>query len=166
MLGARDEARREQAAKRLRDNGAEAYPVELDVTDQATITAAAEYVDAEFGKLDVLANNAGIAGDIARQAPSVADMDVVREVFETDYFGVLMVTRAMIPLLRRSAEPRIVNVTSGLGSLTRMADPNSYMVNLPPSAGPGRPHRRLLQRGRRCPVVTTVAAARDYRSSS
>lgn len=134
VLGARNEARCAEAAKRLRDAGAEVYPVELDVTSQATITAAAEYVDANLGKLDVLVNNAGIAGDIRRQAPSTADMDVVREVFETDYFGVVMVTKAMVPLLRRSPLPRIVNVTTGLGSLTHMSNPDSYMVNLPPSA--------------------------------
>ncbi|HEY2576043.1 MAG TPA: SDR family NAD(P)-dependent oxidoreductase, partial [Streptosporangiaceae bacterium] len=134
VLTARDAGRREEAANRLRATGAEVYPVELDVTKPVTITAAAAYVDAELGRLDVLVNNAGISGDIARQAPSAADMDVVREVFETNYFGVVMVTKAMIPLLRRSPEPRIVNVTSGLGSLTHMSDPDSYMVNLPPSA--------------------------------
>jgi NAD(P)-dependent dehydrogenase (short-subunit alcohol dehydrogenase family) len=134
VLAARDAGRREEAAKRLRDTGAEVHPVELDVTDPATIAAAGRYVDTELGKLDVLVNNAGIAGDIAKQAPTIADMDLVRAVFETDYFGVIMVTNAMVPLLRRSPEPRIVNVTSGLGSLTQMADQNSYMVNLPPSA--------------------------------
>jgi NAD(P)-dependent dehydrogenase (short-subunit alcohol dehydrogenase family) len=134
VLGARDEGRRDEAAKRLRDTGAEVYPVELDVTKPATIAAAAEYVENELGKLDVLVNNAGIAGDIFKQAPSTADINLVREVFEINYFGVVMVTNAMVPLLRRSPEPRIVNVSSGIGSLTQMADPNSYMVNLPPSA--------------------------------
>jgi NAD(P)-dependent dehydrogenase (short-subunit alcohol dehydrogenase family) len=129
VLTARDPARLADASRRI-----SVHPVVLDVTDSSTIAAAAEYVDSRFGRLDVLVNNAGVAGDIRLQAPSVADMSVVRAVFETNYFGVIAVTNAMVPLLRRSSCPRIVNVTSGLGSLTRMSDPADYFVGLPPSA--------------------------------
>lgn len=129
VLTARDPARLADAASRL-----PVHPVVLDVTDPSTIAAAAEYVDARFGRLDVLVNNAGVAGDVRAQAPSAADLSVVRAVFDTNYFGVIAVTNVMVPLLRRSGCPRIVNVTSGLGSLTRMSDPADYFVDLPPSA--------------------------------
>ncbi|GAB3889788.1 SDR family NAD(P)-dependent oxidoreductase [Kibdelosporangium lantanae] len=129
VLTARDPARLADAARRL-----PVCPVVLDVTDPSTISAAAEYVDERFGRLDVLVNNAGVAGDVRAQAPSAADLSVVRAVFETNYFGVVGVTNAMVPLLRRSGCARIVNVSSGLGSLTRMSDPADYFVGLPPSA--------------------------------
>lgn len=133
-LCARDARRGADAAEILRGAGADVHPVELDVTNPATIRAAVTSLKDRFGHLDTLVNNAGIAGDIAGQAPSVADVDLVREVFETDYFGVVGVTTAMVPLLRKSRSPRIVNVSTGLASLSQMSDPSSYMVGLPASA--------------------------------
>lgn len=134
LLGARDPRRREDAARTLRSAGLDVRPIALDVTDLATVRAAEAYVDERFGRLDMLVNNAGISGDVARQAPSTADMGTLREVFETNFFGVIGVTNAMIPLLLRSPAPRIVNVTSSLGSLARMTDPGDYRAGLPAMA--------------------------------
>jgi NAD(P)-dependent dehydrogenase (short-subunit alcohol dehydrogenase family) len=122
LLGARDVARGEAAAAALRAEGIEVRCIHLDLGEPATIAAAAFAIDAEYGRLDVLVNNAGIT-DRADGPPSMASIDVVRRVFDTNFFGALAVTQAMLPLLRRSTAGRIVNVSSGLGSLTHNSDP-------------------------------------------
>src|SRR5260370_2570873 len=102
----------------------------MDVTRPAEIRSAVEQIDSRFGRLDVLINNAGISGELGRQTPGAADLATVRGVFETNFFGVIMVTDAMLPLLRRSPAARIVNVSSGVGSLHNMTDPAHYMSRL------------------------------------
>ena len=119
LLAARDAERGRTAAQSLAGEG-EVEAITLDVTDQASIDAAAATVREKFGKLDVLINNAGIA--VERQAPSQATMDGVRKTFDTNFFGVIAVTQAFLPLLRESDHARIVNVSSGLGSLTQHSD--------------------------------------------
>jgi len=94
--------------------------VALDVTQPATVLAAAESLTSRIPHLDVLVNNAGIVGSPLLDRTSVENL---RQVFETNFFGVVTVTRAFLPLLRRGPEPRIVNVSSGLGSLTGQSDP-------------------------------------------
>jgi NAD(P)-dependent dehydrogenase (short-subunit alcohol dehydrogenase family) len=120
-VGARDEARREEAVEKLRAGGADAFGVPLDVTDDASVAAAAARLEAE-GRLDVLVNNAGITGGMP-QEPTVVDPATIRTVVETNVIGVVRVTNAMLPLLRRSPAPRIVVMSSGVGSLTRQQDP-------------------------------------------
>jgi NAD(P)-dependent dehydrogenase (short-subunit alcohol dehydrogenase family) len=110
--------------------GAAAHPLHLDVTEQSTVDAAADLTGRRFGHLDVLVNNAGISGR-AGQPPSDADIDDVRAVFDTNVFGVIRVTNAMLPLLRRSPAGRIVNVSSSVGSMARMSDPEHYFAALP-----------------------------------
>jgi NAD(P)-dependent dehydrogenase (short-subunit alcohol dehydrogenase family) len=141
LIGARDPQRGEQAAAALRAAGGDVYAVALDVTDPTTIQAAARQVEERFGHLDVLINNAGITGsgqvspeDAHDQIPSTVDLDMVRAVFETNVFGVIAVTNAMLPLLRRSSAPRIVNVSSHAGSLTLTSDPDGPFSALLPSA--------------------------------
>ena len=90
----------------------------IDVTDQRTVDAVAKRVAEEFGRLDVLVNNAAIAPD--PRPPSEVDLDALRQTYETNVFGVIRVTNAFMPLLRRSGAPRIVNVSSGLGSFDVM----------------------------------------------
>ena len=135
LIGSRDPERGEEAAKALRAVGGDARALGLDVTDAETISAAAAWIDAEFGRLDVLVNNAGISGGRERQRPGAVELDAVRAVFETNVFGVIVVTEAMLPLLRRSAAGRIVNVSSGTGSLGWMTDRDHYFWTLPGSAG-------------------------------
>ena len=131
LVGSRNLDHGETAAKGV---GADALGLQLDVTDRASIAAAAERIRDEFGRLDVLVNNAGIshAGgpgrpleEIAKSGrPSVASLDEVRAVFETNVFGVLAVTQAMLPLLREAPAGRVVNLGSDSGSLTLNADPS------------------------------------------
>ena len=131
LVGSRNLERGEAAAEEV---GPDAHALQLDVTDPASIAAAAERVRTEFGRVDVLVNNAAVSN--TRMPPgmsveeyaqstrlSVVSLDEVRAVFETNVFGVLAVTQAMLPLLREAPAARIVNVSSGVGSLTRVADP-------------------------------------------
>ncbi|MVZ99684.1 SDR family NAD(P)-dependent oxidoreductase [Actinomadura sp. LD22] len=141
LVGARDPRRGEEAAAALREAGGDVHAVALDVTDAASVRAAARQVEERFGRLDVLVNNAGISGSgpispdkAVDQVPSTVDLDMVRRVFETNVFGVIAVTNAMLPLLRRSPEPRVVNVSSHAASMTIFADPDGPMAALLPSA--------------------------------
>ncbi|MFF7251145.1 SDR family NAD(P)-dependent oxidoreductase [Embleya sp. NPDC008237] len=119
-VGARDEQRRETAVEKLRAAGIDAFGVPLDVTDDASATAAARLIEQRAGRLDVLVNNAAITGGMP-QEPTRVDPAVIRTVVETNVIGVIRVTNAMMPLLRRSSAPRIVNMSSSVGSLTRQS---------------------------------------------
>ena len=138
LIGARDPRLGARAAEEI---GEAAHAVTLDVTDRATVSEAARWIGERFGRLDVLVNNAGITGsghvaprDALDQIPSVVNLDMVRTVFETNVFGVIAVTNAMLPLLRRSPAPRVVNLSSGAGSLTITSAPDGPMAQLPASA--------------------------------
>ena len=124
LVGARDQDRGTKAAAELAGEGLDARFVRLDVTDLATVDAAAAYIEAEFGRLDVLINNAAISRDRPYK-PSEMPVAALREVYETNVFGVVAVTNAMLPLLLRSAAGRIANVSSGLGTTTFLTDPDS-----------------------------------------
>ena len=116
-VGARDDGRRADAVDKLRTAGVDAVGVPLDVTDDESVSAAARLL-ADRGGLDVLVNNAAITGGMP-QTPTTVDPATIRAVVETNVLGVLRTTNAMLPLLRRSAAPRIVNMSSSAGSLTR-----------------------------------------------
>lgn len=118
-VGSRNAARGQAAVDELVARGLDARLLVLDVTAPETIEAAAALVEAESGHLDVLVNNAGISTGF--EPPSQVTLEQLRETFETNVFGVVATTNAFLPLLRRSAGPRIVNVSSGLGSTTRLA---------------------------------------------
>lgn len=123
LLGARSTSRGQAAAEKVAAEGGDAQFLALDVTDRETILVAAQYIEANFGKLDVLINNAGI-GSPSDSSVGKADLSEVRSVFEANFFGALAVTQAMLPLLRKASSARIVNVSSGLGSLARHSDPD------------------------------------------
>jgi NAD(P)-dependent dehydrogenase (short-subunit alcohol dehydrogenase family) len=143
LAGARDEARGLAAERVLRDSlqdglpgglrgswdGADVRFVPLDVTDAASVREAAEWIEREYGRLDILVNNAGIA--VGGGPPSETDLEAMREVFQTNVFGVIMVTNAMLPLLRRAPAARIVNVSSEVGSIAAMTDPGSPLAQMP-----------------------------------
>ncbi len=131
LVGSRHPGRGEAAAREV---GPDAHALQLDVTDRASIAAAADRVRRDFGRLDVLVQNAAISnttrppgesveGHARKTRPSVVSLDEVRAVWETNVFGVLAVYQAMLPLLRESSNARIVNVSSGAGSLARNSDP-------------------------------------------
>ena len=124
FVGARDAARGKEAAESLANLGLAAATLCLDVTNSASIASAAREIEARYGRLDILINNAGIVGD-SMGPPSEITVDVMKQVYETNVFGVVAVTNAMLPLLRRSNAGRIVNLSSGLGSLAGSSDPAS-----------------------------------------
>jgi NAD(P)-dependent dehydrogenase (short-subunit alcohol dehydrogenase family) len=128
LLGARDKGRGREAAAGLRSEGINAHFIQLDVTNQPTIEQAARRIEAEFGRLDILVNNAGIAIDDA--PPSGLDIAVLHRTYEANVFGPVAVTRAMLPLLRKSSAGRIVNMSSSLGSLTLTTDPGWTFAHL------------------------------------
>ncbi len=117
VLGARSAA---DGAAAAREIGAAVTPCRLDVTDPDTIAAAVEFVEATFGRLDVVVNNAAVDYDTDQRAVS-ADLDRVASAFDTNLFGAWRVTQAFLPLLRRSPHARIVNVSSESGSISEMS---------------------------------------------
>lgn len=119
-LGARDEERGQNAERALRATGLDVHFLHLDVTDEESVARAAKRLLNEVGRLHVLVNNAGIG--IPEQAPSQTPVDQVRKVYETNVFGVITVTNALLPLLRRAGSARIVNVSSAVGSLAAAAE--------------------------------------------
>lgn len=131
LVGSRNLESGEKAARAIEGDG---RAIQLDVTNQTSIDTAADRVRRELGRLDVLVNNAGIAHAGKQERPlaeivktgraSVASLDEVRAVFETNVFGVIAVTQAMLPLLREAPVGRIVNVSSGRASLTLASDPS------------------------------------------
>lgn len=124
LAGSRDLARGAAAAKELVAEGYEVEAVQLDVTDAASVRAAAGRIEAEHGRLDVLVNNAAIIprGD---DAVSRIEGDVLREAFEVNVFGLVGVTQAMLPLLRKAEQARVVNMSTSLASFELVGDPES-----------------------------------------
>jgi NAD(P)-dependent dehydrogenase (short-subunit alcohol dehydrogenase family) len=133
LVGSRNFEKGQTAAKSI---GAAAHAVQLDVTDHDSVAVAAERIRKEFGRLDVLIQNAAISNtnkkpgqSVAEYSkttrPSVVSLEEMREVWDTNVFGVLRVYQAMLPLLRATPGARIVNVSSGVGSLTTNSDPTS-----------------------------------------
>ncbi|MDF3820549.1 SDR family NAD(P)-dependent oxidoreductase [Leptospira sp. 96542] len=134
LVGSRDMKRGEVAAKEI---GHGSVAIQLDVTDRISIADAATYIQKQFGRLDVLVNNAGISNTrmqklglsmheyMESSRASITSIDEMRVVWDTNVFGVLALYQAVLPLLRESEDARIVNVSSTLGSLTANADPNS-----------------------------------------
>ncbi|WP_028228502.1 SDR family oxidoreductase [Paraburkholderia ferrariae] len=131
LVGSRNAERGETAAREI---GPSAHALQLDVTDHASISAAAQRIAHAFGRLDVLVQNAAISNtrrlpgqsveDYAKTTrPSNVSIDEMRAVWNTNVFGVLAVYQAMLPLLRKSGAARIVNVSSGVGSLAANSDP-------------------------------------------
>jgi NAD(P)-dependent dehydrogenase (short-subunit alcohol dehydrogenase family) len=122
LIGARDSQRGEDAAKTLQVEGIDVSFLHIDVLDQETIDSAAQKIEKEHGKLDVLVNNAAIALDNA--PPSQLDIEILRSTYETNVFGLFAVTKAMIPLLLKSEAGRIVNMSSGAGLFKETSSPD------------------------------------------
>jgi NAD(P)-dependent dehydrogenase (short-subunit alcohol dehydrogenase family) len=133
-LGSRDIQKGRQAVSQLQSEGLDQVePIEINVDDVASVKAARQMLGQKIKALDVLINNAGIGGSFP-QTPLETDVLFFKQVFETNFFGVIEVTQAFIDLLRQSPEPRIVNVTSGLGSLTLHNDPSWKYYHVKPAS--------------------------------
>lgn len=128
------------------DIDGDVYPIQLDVTDEASIRAAVAQIDQQFGRLDILVNNAAISRAngaetetmqdyIQRSRATLISVDEVRTIWETNVFAVISVTQAFVPLLRKSAAARIVNVSSNLGSLGLLSAANPYRSTFNPGYG-------------------------------
>ena len=133
LVGARDETKGDQAAAELRKAGLDAHGIVIDVNSADSIQKAAARIERDYGRLDILVNNAGVMLDDQTKKPSEQSLDVWRKTFETNLFGLVATTQALLPLLRKSAGGRIVNLSSILGSIKFHATPGSpvYDSKLP-----------------------------------
>jgi NAD(P)-dependent dehydrogenase (short-subunit alcohol dehydrogenase family) len=125
ILGSRDHAKGVKAALALQAQGLDVEAIALDVTDGASIAAAAQAVGKQFGRLDILINNAGVSLSDGSKGVSEQSLDTWRKTFDTNLFAVIAVTQAFLPLLKKSEAGRIVNLSSILGSIALHADPAS-----------------------------------------
>jgi NAD(P)-dependent dehydrogenase (short-subunit alcohol dehydrogenase family) len=128
LAGARDRGRGEAACEGLRTEGLDVHLVVLDVADEESAARAAAEVEGRFGKLDVLVNNAGIS--LGAESPSKQALGAMRHLFATNVWGPIAVTQAFLPLLERAPAPRIVNVSSSVGSLGLATDPEGRIAQL------------------------------------
>ena len=133
LAGARDEAKARKAAEELRKEKLDAHGIVIDVNDEKSIGKAAARIERDYGRLDILVNNAGVMMDDQKKKPSEQSLEVWRKTFETNLFGLVATTQALLPLLRKSAGGRIVNLSSILGSINLHATPGSpiYDTKLP-----------------------------------
>jgi len=125
LLGSRDAGRGALAEAQLKAEGIDGRALDLTVTDEGSIRAAAARVEQEFGRLDILVNNAGVLDYATETGPSTVTAASLRATFDTNFFGLVAVTQAFLPLLKKSEAGRIVNLSSILGSLTEHGDANS-----------------------------------------
>jgi len=130
IVGARDAAAGRRAAEALRADGVDAEAVTLDVTSRASAQVAANEIGERHGRLDVLVNNAGILPEATEPAEELVDLDLFRRTFEVNLLGAVNVVQHVLPLLRRSAAGRIVNVSTTMGSLRDQLDPASPYFGL------------------------------------
>ena len=131
LLGSRRLDRGESIAAELRSSGLQARAIQLDVSDDASIARAASAIANDHGRLDILVNNAGTVGDDgSNTAPSATTRSAMRQIFETNVFGIVVMTNAVLPLLRKSTSARIVNVSSEVASLATITDPSSGMYGM------------------------------------
>ena len=127
VIGSRDAEKGKAAAEKLRAEGADVDAIRFDITKPTDHKEAYNYFDKSFGKLDILINNAGITKEpigTPNNASSVSK-EVLRETFDTNFFGTIELTQALLPLIKKAPEGRIVNLSSILGSLALHADPKS-----------------------------------------
>jgi NAD(P)-dependent dehydrogenase (short-subunit alcohol dehydrogenase family) len=134
LVGARNLKKAEIAAKALQSEKLDARPLKLDVTNAADRTAAVKFIEQNFGKLDVLVNNAGIMveGEWAANNSHTISTETLRQTFDTNFFGPVALTQALLPLLKKAPAARIVNLSSIQGSLANHSDPKSPIYGIKP----------------------------------
>jgi NAD(P)-dependent dehydrogenase (short-subunit alcohol dehydrogenase family) len=130
LVAARDDEKAAKAANTLKSEGIDAVPLKLEVTSSADIQAVSKFIADNYGHLDILVNNAGMIGDDAffGNNSETVTQDQLRRTFDTNFFAVIELTQTLLPLLKKSAAGRIVNLTSILGSLTLHSDPTSMIA--------------------------------------
>lgn len=133
LLGSRDEARGEAAASALRAEGFDVRAVRIDNTAPDSFSELRDLIESDYGRLDVLVNNAGTATDWEFTADNVP-MQILRDTFETNFFGVVELTQILLPLIRKSPAGRIVNQSTILASLATHSAPKSPIENIKPLA--------------------------------
>ena len=126
LIAARNESKGKEAVDKLQFEGIDAHFIKLDISDRSSIESAYNAIAEQFGKLDILVNNAGVNLEFSAglPAPSQVSLDVLKQTFEINFFGVVAVTQAMLPLIQKSDAGRIVNVSSNLASLALHQDPD------------------------------------------
>ncbi len=131
VVAARDQAKADRTAKTLEAEGIDARPLKLDVTNAGDRQAAVKFLEDNFGKLDILINNAGImvGGSWGENSSTTVTGDNLRQTFETNLFAPVLLTQALLPLLKKAPAARIVNLSSILGSLALHSDPKSPIYN-------------------------------------
>ncbi|MBC7798788.1 MAG: SDR family oxidoreductase [Pyrinomonadaceae bacterium] len=133
LIGARDVSEGNEAADSLKAENFDAHFVELDIVDEKTRESAREFIEKQFGKLDILINNAAVdlegSAEGTAKTASETTLKTYRETFETNLFGLIAVTQTFLPLIRKSDAGRIVNVSSIRGSLTHQSDPNDDLYD-------------------------------------
>ena len=125
VLGARDEAKAEEAAKKLKAEGVDAHAVKIDVTNEADVEALPAFFESKFGRLDILVNNAGVMLDFGG-----VTRDTFRQTYETNVIAPYFITQALLPLLKAGPAGRIVNHSSIMGSMTVIGDPNGIPTEM------------------------------------
>jgi NAD(P)-dependent dehydrogenase (short-subunit alcohol dehydrogenase family) len=125
VMGIRDAVRGEVAVNQLLSEGLDVEFKCLDVTDVESIEAIRSYIAKTYGKLDILINNAGVCLDSGQKSSEVS-LEVIRQTLETNFIGAVAMTQALLPLIHKSEAGRIVNMSSGRGSLTHHSDPNCH----------------------------------------
>ncbi len=127
LMGARNQALGEKAAAKLAAQNLDVRYIPLDLDDSSTIVAAARGIEAEFGRLDILVNNAGIAAQ-GDGPPSASSLEAIERDLRVNFIGAVAMAQAMLSLLHKAPSARVVNVSSGLGSLTKTSDPAFQFV--------------------------------------
>jgi len=158
FVGARDVGRGHVAADQMRAEGIDARFVQLDITDAASVDAAAEAVTADAGRLDILVNNAGIALEMPTSVPSTTTADTMRATYETNVFGLVTVTNAFLPLLLAAPAGRIVNLSSEVGSAAIWSDKTTPMAMFAPQVPAYGTSKAAIN-------ALTVAYAHELRST-
>jgi NAD(P)-dependent dehydrogenase (short-subunit alcohol dehydrogenase family) len=125
VMGVRDAIKGQVAVSQLLQDGLDVEFKCLDVTDPESIESIRQYIDKTYGKLDILINNAGICVDLGQKASEVS-LKIIRQTLETNFIGAVAITQVLLPLIHKSEAGRIVNMSSGRGSLTQHSDPNCH----------------------------------------
>lgn len=131
LIGARNTQHGEAAVEKLRLNGADAHFIQLDVNNESSIKSAAEEISKQFGKVDVLINNAGVNYEFSSGTrPSTLSVDTLKDTFITNFFGVFAIIHSFLPLLKQAGAARIINVSSTLGSLTCLSNSEHFFYGV------------------------------------